>query len=93
MLVLLVGRLVIAVAGGVAGERRISTSCRVRGGGAAGLPLENCTSLFGIASTDITVCLFVLLISNRSHLMWPDVSVRKSEQPPAEGGVTVCLCY
>ena len=53
MLVLLVGRLVIAVAGGVAGERRIPASCRVRGGGAAGLPLENCTSLFGIASNNI----------------------------------------
>ena len=50
MLVLLVGRLVIAVAGGVAGERRIPASCREGGGGAAGVPLENCTSLLGMFS-------------------------------------------
>ena len=25
--------------------------------------------------------------------MWPDVSVRKNEPLPADGGVTVCLCY
>ena len=51
VLVLLVGRLVIAVACGVAGERRISTSCREEGGGAAGVPLGNCTSLFGLSAT------------------------------------------
>ena len=51
MLVVSVGRLVIAVACGVAGERRISTSCREEGGGAAGVPLGNCTSLFGLSAT------------------------------------------
>ena len=39
VLVLLVGRLVIAVACGVAGGRRIPASCREGGGGAAGVPL------------------------------------------------------
>ena len=48
VLVLSVGRLEIAVARGVAGERRISTSYRGGGGGAAGVPLGDCTSLFGL---------------------------------------------
>ena len=48
---LLVGRLVIAVACGVAGGRRISTSRREEGGGAAGVPLGDCTSLFGLSAT------------------------------------------
>ena len=52
--VLLVGRLVNAVACVVAGERRISTSCREGRGGAARVPLWNCTSLFGLSTVSIT---------------------------------------
>ena len=50
------GALVVAVACGAAGERRISTSCREEGGGAAGVPPGNCTSLFGLSATVFIHC-------------------------------------
>jgi hypothetical protein len=72
MLVVSVGRLVIAVACGVASERRIMASCQEGGGGAAGVP-GKLHSLFGIFSNTNSITLpitFLPLFGSYLEVIW-----------------------